>query len=347
MRNAFVVREHVEDGEELVSLIEYSSTQIEPKSADEADLLNGSTTLLMEAEDESKTEGHYSGIRTIDWSFCRVQAKIERLNRIRSLQGRNLIVRNFWKAYDAMESWILLALIGITCGVIATFVDVGADWATDLKFGYCGRGFWINRGVCCRDSSDMMGCPEWQDLSTEPHLAFMLYVGMAVAMATYSAWLTSTFAPYAAGSGIPEIKIILGGFAIPRFLGFWTLLIKIVGLILSVGSGICIGKEGPFVHVCMCVGNLWSRSFGKYRHNEGRRREFLSCAAAAGVGVAFGAPIGGVLFSLEQAAAPPPPSAHKLAALPHGEAGGGRSIPAASSLARTARPQPPPLHRRR
>ena len=206
-----------------------------------------------------------------------------------------------------MESWIVLALIGVTCGVIATIVDVGADWATDLKFGYCNRGFWINRGVCCRDSSDMMGCPEWNDLSTEPHLAFLMYVGMAVSMATYSAWLTSVFSPYAAGSGIPEIKVILGGFMIQRFLGFWTLLIKVVGLVLSVGSGICIGKEGPFVHVCMCVGNLWCRQFGRYRRNEGRCREFLSCAAAAGVGVAFGAPIGGVLFSLEQVSTYFPP----------------------------------------
>ncbi|KAK2799168.1 hypothetical protein FQN50_008557 [Emmonsiellopsis sp. PD_5] len=35
-------------------------------------------------------------------------------------------------------------------------------------------------------------------------------------------------------------------------------------------------------------------------HNEARKREVLSAAAAAGISVAFGSPIGGVLFSLEQ-----------------------------------------------
>ncbi|KAF9501534.1 hypothetical protein BDN71DRAFT_1550108 [Pleurotus eryngii] len=105
---------------------------------------------------------------------------------------------------------------------------------------------------------------------------------------------------YAAGSGIPEIKTILSGFVIHGYLGGRTLFTKSVGLALSVASGLSLGKEGPFVHIASCIGNIVSRFHSKYENNEAKRREILSAACAAGVAVAFGAPIGGTLFSLEE-----------------------------------------------
>lgn len=42
------------------------------------------------------------------------------------------------------------------------------------------------------------------------------------------------------------------------------------------------------------------KPFGAINTNEARKREVLSAAAASGISVAFGAPVGGVLFSLEQ-----------------------------------------------
>jgi len=106
----------------------------------------------------------------------------------------------------------------------------------------------------------------------------------------------------AAGSGVAEVRVILSGFVLHRFLGIKTLVIKTLALILSVASGLSLGKEGPFVHIATCVGNIACRLFSKYDDNDGKRREVLSAAAAAGVAVAFGAPIGGVLFCLEEVA---------------------------------------------
>ncbi|KAG5648490.1 hypothetical protein DXG03_003101 [Asterophora parasitica] len=73
---------------------------------------------------------------------------------------------------------------------------------------------------------------------------------------------------YAAGSGIPEIKTILSGFVIHGYLGGRVLFTKSVGLALSVASGLSLGKEGPFVHIASCIGNIVSRFFSKYENNE-------------------------------------------------------------------------------
>lgn len=70
---------------------------------------------------------------------------------------------------------------------------------------------------------------------------------------------------------------------------------------LAVASGLSLGKEGPLVTVSCCVGNLIAKQFSIYRNNEARKREIVSASAAAGLSVAFGAPIGGILFSLEEA----------------------------------------------
>ena len=121
-----------------------------------------------------------------------------------------------------------------------------------------------------------------------------------------AARLVKSFAPYAAGSGISEIKCIIAGFVMKGFLGFRTLIIKSIGLPLAIASGLSVGKEGPSVHYAVCTGNVVSRLFEKYRRDAAKTREILSASAAAGVGVAFGSPIGGVVFSLEVRASQAP-----------------------------------------
>lgn len=95
------------------------------------------------------------------------------------------------------------------------------------------------------------------------------------------------------------------------YLGAFTLVAKSVGLTFSVASGLSLGKEGPMVHIASCVGNILSRFAPKYDRNEGKRREIISAACAAGVAVSFGAPIGGTLFSLEEVSSFFPPKVRR------------------------------------
>jgi H+/Cl- antiporter ClcA len=68
-----------------------------------------------------------------------------------------------------------------------------------------------------------------------------------VAFAWSAAVLVVTYAPYAFHTGIPEIKAILNGYVLDAFLSPWTLLIKSLGLALSVASGLSLGKE-VYIH---------------------------------------------------------------------------------------------------
>ena len=62
----------------------------------------------------------------------------------------------------------------------------------------------------------------------------------------------------------------VAGFVIHGYLGGRVLFTKSVGLALGVASGLSLGKEGPFVHIASCVGNIVSRFFSKYENNEGK-----------------------------------------------------------------------------
>ncbi|XP_044308686.1 LOW QUALITY PROTEIN: H(+)/Cl(-) exchange transporter 5 [Varanus komodoensis] len=276
--------------------------------------MNGAGKMMDFLEVPVPGVGTYEDFNTIDW----VREKSRDRDRHREITNKSK--ESAWallhRVSDAFSGWLLMLLVGLWAGALAGLIDISAHWMTDLKEGVCLNGFWYNHEHCCWNSPDTTfqdrdKCPEWrtwaQLLSGAEEggamayvLNYFLYVLWALMFSLLAVLLVRGFAPYACGSGIPEIKTILSGFIIRGYLGKWTLLIKTVTLVLAVSSGLSLGKEGPLVHVACCCGNILCHLFTKYRKNEAKRREVLSAAAAAGVSVAFGAPIGGVLFSLEE-----------------------------------------------
>uniref|UniRef100_A0A8C2DXC6 Chloride channel, voltage-sensitive 2a n=1 Tax=Cyprinus carpio TaxID=7962 RepID=A0A8C2DXC6_CYPCA len=133
-------------------------------------------------------------------------------------------------------------------------------------------------------------------------LQYLAWVTYPVVLITFSAGFTQILAPQAVGSGIPEMKTILRGVVLKEYLTFKTFVAKVIGLTCALGSGMPLGKEGPFVHVASLCAALLSKFmalFGGIYLNELRNTEMLSAACAVGVGCCFAAPIGGVLFSIE------------------------------------------------
>lgn len=150
-------------------------------------------------------------------------------------------------------------------------------------------------------------CAEWVEWSGNSVLSWLIYIIFSGIFATVCALLVKTFAPYAAGSGISEIKCVISGFIINGFLSPWTLVIKSLGLPLAIASGLSVGKEGPAVHVACCMGNVVAQALRPLVRSQAKFREIITAASAAGVAVAFGSPIGGVLFALEEMTSHFPP----------------------------------------
>mmetsp|Transcript_24695 Transcript_24695/g.60675 ORF Transcript_24695/g.60675 Transcript_24695/m.60675 type:complete len:443 (+) Transcript_24695:165-1493(+) len=115
------------------------------------------------------------------------------------------------------------------------------------------------------------------------------------AIASVFVWIE----PVSAGSGIPEVKCYLNGIDLPRVVDPKTLVCKVLGVICSVAAGLPVGKEGPMVHSGAVVANTVSSG---QTQNDRQKRDFVACGAAAGVCTAFSAPIGGILFALEEGA---------------------------------------------
>ena len=120
--------------------------------------------------------------------------------------------------------------------------------------------------------------------------------------------------PAAAGSGIPEIKAYLNGVNLNSVVRIPVLVAKVFGMCFSCASGLPLGKEGPMIHAGSIIGAAVSQgntisigfntSWSVFQdlRNDHIKRDFVTFGAAAGVAAAFRAPIGGILFTLEEGA---------------------------------------------
>ena len=271
----------------------------------------------------------YNDYTTIDWLHDLVKDSY----RLRSLHSKPGIRYKLLSLWDAGQGWVAAALIGTITACIAFLVDVAEATVSDWKTGYCTTNiFWNRDGCCTRKGPGALAnlnedCPAWQNWTSNYGAGFGIYLGFAISFGLISATITlftktkvsavgkpedmdgQSSKPeelgegkviyLAAGSGIPEIKTILSGFVIPGILSVKVLVIKSVGAVFAVATGMCLGKEGPFVDVSTCVAYQVAKLFPKYRENSRKLREILSAGCASGLSVAFGAPIGGVLFSYE------------------------------------------------
>lgn len=266
----------------------------------------------------------FSEFNTIDWFHDAFRERNRRKFQFNSSSPNSSSLNSIIDIIGSIQSWLVIALVGASIGLNAALISIITAWLSDLKMGYCQQGWWLNEKFCCweiegttHSNQDSLvglggasgvlgtggteeGCDDWITWSRFDPIRYLAYTIYCIVFSYCAAKLVKAFAPAAAGSGISEIKCILSGFDKPGFLSFSTMIIKSIALPLAIASGLSVGKEGPSVHMAACIGHVIADQFQKFSSSRRQMREVVTAASAAGVAVAFGSPVGGVLFAFEE-----------------------------------------------
>jgi chloride channel 7 len=143
--------------------------------------------------------------------------------------------------------------------------------------------------------------------------AFAVYFLINMAYALVATLTVCFFGHAAAASGIPEVKGYLNGVWVRHTINLKTFVGKLISILFSYSSCLALGPEGPMVHLGAIIGgglimgksavlNIRLPKMFEQLRNDRDQRDFIASGASAGITAAFGAPVGGVLFGLEEAA---------------------------------------------
>ncbi|KAM7325681.1 chloride channel protein 1 [Alexandromys fortis] len=176
------------------------------------------------------------------------------------------------------EDWIFLVLLGLLMALVS--------WCMDYV------------------SAKSLQAYKWTYAQMQPSLPlqYLAWVTFPLILILFSALFCQLISPQAVGSGIPEMKTILRGVVLKEYLTLKAFVAKVVALTAGLGSGIPVGKEGPFVHIasiCAAVLSKFMSMFCGVYEQPYYYTDILTVGCAVGVGCCFGTPLGGVLFSIE------------------------------------------------
>ncbi|XP_017336233.2 chloride channel protein 1a isoform X1 [Ictalurus punctatus] len=176
------------------------------------------------------------------------------------------------------EDWIFLVLLGVSMALVS--------WTMDYA------------------SAKSLQAYKWMygKLRGNVPLQYLVWVSYPMVLILFASFFCNLVAPQAIGSGIPEMKTILRGVVLKEYLTFKAFAAKVIGLTAGLGSGMPVGKEGPFVHIasiCAAVLSKFMSLFSGVYQSPYCYTDILTVGCAVGVGCCFGTPLGGVLFSIE------------------------------------------------
>ncbi|KAE8697413.1 Chloride channel protein CLC-c [Hibiscus syriacus] len=210
----------------------------------------------------------------------------------------NELFKQDWRSRKTIQifqyvllKWAFALIIGLFTGLVGIFNNIAVENISGFKL-------LMTTGLM---------------LKHQYYKAFAALAGCNLALAAAAAALCAYIAPAAAGSGIPEVKAYLNGVDAHSILAPSTLFVKVNGIgSLNIFSNLLLlvifTLASCAFDTASLIGQGGSRKYHltwkwlRYFKNDRDRRDLITCGAAAGVASAFRAPVGGVLFALEEAA---------------------------------------------
>ncbi|KAG8130250.1 hypothetical protein E2320_017033, partial [Naja naja] len=157
------------------------------------------------------------------------------------------------------EDWIFLILLGLVMALVS--------WGVDYASAKSLQAYkWI-----------------YKEMQPSIPMQFLAWVTYPLVLILFAALFCQLVSPQAVGSGIPELKTIMRGVVLKEYLTPKAFVAKVVSLTAGLGSGIPVGKEGPFVHIasiCAAVLSKFLSIFCGVYENMHRQLDLLVAACA-------------------------------------------------------------------
>jgi len=136
------------------------------------------------------------------------------------------------------------------------------------------------------------------------HHEWLLFILTPVCF-LFAWWLVQRFAPFARGSGIPQVMAAIQvsspktNHLVDKLLSLRIIIIKVASsLVMAVGGG-AVGREGPTIQIAASIYKLVYQLLPKWWPQIAKRNMMVT-GAAAGLAAAFNTPLGGIVFAIEE-----------------------------------------------
>ncbi len=180
-------------------------------------------------------------------------------------------MKNYKKKYRFIIMITLSILVGAIIGFIGSLFHMSIDWISSSRFTFVNH------------------------IYPYKNYLWVPYVVTSTIMIFIAIHLVKRIAPEACGSGIQEIEGILEDKRDANALK--VLFVKFFGGMMSLGSGMAMGREGPTVQIGGTVGQIIGETL-KLKKDD--IKILIAAGAGAGLATTFNAPLAGILFVFEE-----------------------------------------------